>query len=462
MNKAEMSGASNRGFVLKLTVVAALGGFLFGYDTAVISGVVPLLTTKFMLSGKMVGYAVSSAITGCIIGSLSAGPISDHLGRKKVLIFTAVLFVVSSIGAALASNLTEFVLFRIIGGVGIGAASMLSPLYIAEVAPADIRGKLVSVYQLAIVIGILIIYFVNYGIAGLGSQQWRVDTGWRYMIGSGLIPSVLFLVLLFIVPESPRWLIKNDRDGEALDTLQRLNGKQAATAIAHDIKLTLNVEEGTIGELFKPGLRKAMIVGAFLALFSQITGINAIIYYAPTIFVSAGFSTDSALVQTALIGTINFLFTLIAIGLIDKMGRKKLLLYGVGGMMISLAGTAYCFLFHVQGVWLVTCICFYIACFAASLGPIPWVILSEIFPNKTRGVAMSIATTILWVGVWLISFFTPIMLAAGNIGKTTAEAGGYTFLIFLFNSALLWLFTKVRIPETKQKTLEEIELSWKK
>jgi len=227
MNQEEMNLASTRNFVLKLTVVAALGGFLFGYDTAVISGVVPLLTTKFMLSDKLVGYAVSSAIAGCIVGSLSAGPISDRLGRKKVLLFTAVLFAVSSIGAAFASSLTEFVLFRVIGGIGIGAASMLSPLYIAEVAPANIRGKLVSVYQLAIVIGILIIYFVNYGIAGLGSQQWKVDTGWRYMIGSGLIPSILFLVLLFIVPESPRWLIKTNRDGEALDTLQRLNGKQA-------------------------------------------------------------------------------------------------------------------------------------------------------------------------------------------------------------------------------------------
>lgn len=462
MNQGTASKASTTGFVVKLTVVAALGGFLFGYDTAVISGVVPFITTKFSLSDTMVGYAVGSAIVGCIIGSLSAGPLSDSMGRKKVLIFTAVLFAISSVGAGLADSVTMFVLFRVVGGIGIGAASMLSPLYISEVAPAKIRGILVSVYQLAIVVGILIIYGVNFGISGLGSEAWKVETGWRYMIGSGLFPSALFLVLLFIVPESPRWLIKNKRRAEAMDTLERLNGKEESIAVANEIESTLNVEEGTVGELFKPGLRKAMIVGVFLALFSQITGINAIIYYAPTIFVNAGFSAHNALGQTFLIGGINLVFTFVAIGLIDRMGRKNLLLWGVGGMIICLGGTAYCFLAHVQGVWLVACICLYIACFAASLGPIPWVIISEIFPTKTRGVAMSIATTVLWVGTFLISFFTPIMLAAGNIGKTAAEAGGYTFLIFMFNAVLLWIFTKVKIPETKQKTLEEIELSWKK
>jgi len=463
MNQGNTSPAGTTGFVIKLTVVAALGGFLFGYDTAVISGVVPLLTTKFALTDDLVGYAVSSAIVGCIIGSITAGPLSDRLGRKKVLIFTAVLFAISSIGAAIISSLTGFVLFRVIGGIGIGAASMLSPLYISEVAPARMRGKLVSVYQLAIVIGILIIYFVNYGIAGLGSEAWKVETGWRYMIASGLIPSALFLVLLFIVPESPRWLIKNNRRDEAMDTLERLNGKQEAIAVADEISSTLNTEEGTVSELFKPGLRKAMIVGIFLALFSQITGINAIIYYAPIIFKNAGFNSSNALGATALVGIINFIFTWVAIGFIDKMGRKSLLLWGVGGMILSLIGTAYCFHAQVQGIWVVACIFFYIACFAASLGPIPWVIISEIFPTKTRGVAMSIATTVLWIGTFLISLFTPILLHAHSTDKTVlANAGYHTFLIFLFNAVLLWIFTKIWIPETKQKTLEEIELSWKK
>jgi SP family arabinose:H+ symporter-like MFS transporter len=461
MNGGTTSGGST-GFVIKLTVVAALGGFLFGYDTAVISGVVPFITTKFALTESMVGTAVGSAIIGCIFGSLIAGPISDKIGRKKVLIYTAILFAISSIGAGLASNLALFILFRVIGGIGIGAASMLSPLYISEVAPAKIRGILVSVYQLAIVIGILIIYGVNLGISGLGSDAWKVETGWRYMIGSGLFPSALFLILLFIVPESPRWLIKNKRKSEAMDTLEKLNGASEAINVADEIESTLNVEEGTIGELFRPGLFKAMIVGLFLALFSQITGINAIIYYAPNIFQSAGFSVHNALAGTLLIGGINLLFTFVAIALIDRMGRKSLLLWGVGGMILSLAGTAYCFNAHVQGIWLVLCICFYIACFAASLGPIPWVIISEIFPTKTRGVAMSICTMVLWVGTFLISYFTPILLhVTSKDPEVLAQAGFHTFLIFMFNAILLWLFTKIRIPETKQKTLEEIEKSWK-
>jgi len=463
MNQVTTSQASTTGFVIKLTVVAALGGFLFGYDTAVISGVVPFITNKFALSEGMVGYAAGSAIVGCIIGSITAGPLSDKLGRKKVLIFTAILFAISSIGAALADGLTGFVVFRVIGGIGIGAASMLSPLYISEVAPAKMRGKLVSIYQLAIVVGILIIYFVNYGIAGMGTEQWKVDTGWRYMIASGLIPSALFLALLFIVPESPRWLIKNTRRSEAMDTLERLNGKEEAIVVANEIESTINTEEGTIGELFKPGLRKAMIVGIFLALFSQITGINAIIYYAPIIFKNAGFTSSNALGATALVGTINFIFTWVAIGFIDKMGRKSLLLWGVGGMILSLAGVAYCFYARVEGVWVVGCIFFYIACFAASLGPIPWVIISEIFPTKTRGIAMSIATTVLWIGTFLITLFTPTLLHSDSKDKNVlADAGFHTFLIFLFCAVLLWLFTKFRIPETKQKTLEEIELSWKK
>jgi MFS transporter, SP family, arabinose:H+ symporter len=461
MSEATTSGGST-GFVIKLTVVAALGGFLFGYDTAVISGVVPFITTKFALTESMVGTAVGCAIVGCILGSIVAGPISDIVGRKKVLLATAILFAISSIGAGLASNLVMFVLFRVIGGVGIGAASMLSPLYISEVAPAKIRGVLVSVYQLAIVIGILIIYGVNLGISGLGSDAWKVETGWRYMIGSGLFPSALFFILLFIVPESPRWLIKNKRKSEAMDTLERLNGKTEAVVVADEIESTLNVEEGSVGELFRPGLRKAMIVGLFLALFSQITGINAIIYYAPNIFQSAGFSTHNALAGTFLIGGINLIFTFVAIVLIDRMGRKSLLLWGVAGMILSLAGTAYCFHAHVQGIWLVMCICFYIACFAASLGPIPWVIISEIFPTKTRGVAMSICTMVLWVGTFLISYFTPILLrVTSKDPEVLAQAGFHTFLIFMFNAILLWLFTRIWIPETKQKTLEEIEKSWK-
>jgi SP family arabinose:H+ symporter-like MFS transporter len=299
-------------------------------------------------------------------------------------------------------------------------------------------------------------------IAVLGDHAWRVDTGWRYMIASGLLPSIVFFVLLFTVPESPRWLIKKNRTDEAIDTLEKLNGKAEAAEVVKEIKSTLNHEEGTVAELFKPGLRKAMIVGAVLALFSQITGINAIIYYGPKIFASAGLTGDIPLLFTVVIGCINTVFTFVAIGFIDKLGRKTLLLWGVAGMLLGLLGTAYCFLTHASAILLMGFIFVYIASFAASLGPIPWVIISEIFPTKTRGVAMSFATTILWLGVVLITQFTPIMLSKDSWGGTDERAAAFTFIVFAVNAVILWLFTKVRIPETKQKTLEEIEMSWTK
>lgn len=446
---------STAGFVLKVSIVAALGGLLFGYDTAVIAGVIGFLQMRFDLSPAMVGWAASSAIWGCVFGAMFAGYISDTIGRKKTLLITAVLFFVSSIGAAVPSNLTEFVIARFVGGLGIGAASMLSPLYISEIAPAKIRGTLVSMYQLAIVIGINLIYFVNFRIAEMGDTAWNVETGWRYMLGSGAIPALLFLFLLFLVPESPRWLMKKKRAAEALDTLERVNGKQRAREVMDEIKQALTQETGTVKELFSPGLRMALIVGVVLALFSQITGINAIIYYAPEIFKSIGFASESAFFQTVLIGSINTLFTFVALWLIDRAGRRTLLIWGVSGMAICLLGTALCFYFDItQGPWLLIFILGYIASFASSLGPIPWVIMSEIFPTKTRGIAMSFCTLVLWIGVVFITQFTPILLE--NMG------GAFTFLLFMVNAIILLVFVWKVIPETKQRTLEEIEQSWKK
>lgn len=446
---------ASKGFIIRVTSVAALGGLLFGYDTAVIAGVIGYLQTKFNLSAVMVGWAASSAIWGCVFGAMAAGYLSDKFGRKKVLILTAILFFFSSLGAAVPANLTQFVLARFVGGLGIGAASMLSPLYISEIAPARSRGTLVSLYQLAIVIGINLIYFVNLKIASLGDEAWNVERGWRYMLASGILPALLFLVLLFLVPESPRWLTKRKRYDEAMDTLEKVNGKESAAGIMTEIQTALAHETGTIGELFSSGLRMAMIVGVVLALFSQITGINAIIYYAPEIFKSIGFGADSAFFQTVLIGAINTLFTFVALWLIDRAGRKTLLLWGVSGMIICLLGTGLCFYFNLtQGPWLLLFILGYIACFASSLGPIPWVLISEIFPTKTRGVAMSFCTVILWVGVLCITQFTPMLLE--SIG------GAYTFWLFMINSILLLIFIWKKIPETKQRTLEEIEQSWKR
>ena len=313
---------------------------------------------------------------------------------------------------------------------------------------------MVSLYQLAIVIGINLIYFVNLKIAAYDTEAWAVEYGWRYMLASGVLPALLFFILLFFVPESPRWLVKKNRPDEALDILNKVNGEKEAKIVLQEINDALSHETGTIKELFRPGLRLAMIVGIVLALFSQITGINAIIYYAPEIFKSIGFGAESALLQTVIIGLVNTIFTFVAIWLIDIAGRKSLLLWGVSGMILSLFAIGLCYHFNfTNGPWLLIFIMCYIASFASSLGPIPWVIISEIFPTKTRGIAMSFATVVLWIGVVLITQLTPLMLKF--IG------GAITFWIFMINAIILLIFTWKVIPETRQRTLEEIELSWK-
>jgi SP family arabinose:H+ symporter-like MFS transporter len=441
-------------YIYKVSIVASLGGLLFGYDTAVIAGAIGFLQTKFNLTPAMTGWAASAAIWGCLFGAIVAGYLSDRYGRKKILMMTAVLFAISAIGSAIPSNLTQFVVARFIGGVGVGAASMLAPLYISEIAPANIRGTLVTMYQLAIVIGINLIYFVNLRISETGTESWNVDMGWRYMLGSELIPAGLFLFTLIFVPESPRWLTKAGKEDGALKILEKVNGKEKAKRVLDEVKDALREEKGNIRELIEPGFRTALIVGMVLALFSQITGINAIIYYAPEIFKNIGFGTNSALYQTVIIGTTNTIFTFIAIWLIDKAGRRTLLLWGVSGMTICLSAIGLMFYLEVgSGPWLLIFILGFVGSFSASLGPIPWVMISEIFPTKIRGVAMSIAIVTLWLGVILITQFTPILL--DGIG------GAFTFWIFMINAIILVIFTYKMIPETKGKTLEEIEHAWK-
>ena len=443
---------TNMRIVYLLTAVAALGGLLFGYDTAVISGAIGFLKTKFQLSAAMTGWAASSAIIGCIFGAMFAGWLSDRFGRKKVLILTAILFAVSAVGSALPADLTQFAIFRFIGGLGIGAASMVSPLYITELAPAKIRGKLVSYYQLAIVIGILVIFFVNTLIQGAGDEAWNVEYGWRYMMASGVLPAVLFLIALFFVPESPRWLTKEGREKEALAVLSSINGDAKAGEILQEVKETLHEERGTLGELFAGRFRKAIFVGILLSIFSQVQGINAIMYYAPEIFKAVGTGTDAAFQQTVIIGIINVLFTFVAINWVDKLGRKTLLLLGGAGMGISLLLVGLAFHFGWTGYGLLFFILLYIASFAASYGPVTWVVISEIFPIKLRGVAMSVATLALWVAVYLVTQMFPILLEQAGPAVTFWIFGGMSLLAFIF----VWM----RVPETKEKTLEEIERSW--
>ena len=435
-------------------MIGALGGLLFGYDTAVISGAIGFLETKFSLDVNQKGFAVSSAIFGCILGVAVSGNLADKVGRKNSLLLTALLFLISAIASAIANSYIFFVVARIIGGIGVGAASMLSPLYISEISPANKRGTLVTLYQLAIVLGINIVFFFNYKVAQYSTEAWNVDFGWRYMVGSEVVPAMLFFIALLIVPESPRWLLKKGREEEALNVLTKVNTEEQAKKVLQDIDLALKKEKGTFKELFEPGLRMAMLIGIILALFSQITGINSIMYYAPEILKSAGFGVDSALMQTVIIGVVNTIFTFVAIKYIDDLGRRTLLLWGASGMALCLFGIGLLYqLAFTDGPWLLILILGFVGCFAMSLGPIPWVIISEIFPTKMRGTAMSLAIVVLWVGVVIISQFTPVLLKMGE---------SITFWIFMINAILFLIFTVRFIPETKGKTLEEIEQYWKK
>ena len=442
-------------YVIIISVIAAIGGLLFGYDTAVIAGAIGSIQTIFDLSPALTGWAASSAIWGCMIGVIFAGFLSDKFGRKKVLILSAILFFISAVGSSIPNNLTQFVLARLIGGVGVGIASMLSPMYISEIAPAKIRGTLVTLYQLAIVIGINLVYYINLQIASSGDAQWNLDIGWRIMLASEVIPALLFFIMLFFIPESPRWLASKGKIDSAKAIIEKINGQNKSAELLNEIQDSFKEEKGSILVLFTSGLRMAIVVGMFLAFFSQITGINAIIYYAPEIFKNIGFGADSAMFQTVIIGTVNTIFTFVAIAFIDKYGRRTLLLWGISGMIICLGGVGLMFHFELSsGPWLLLFILGFIASFAMSLGPIPWVLISEIFPTKFRGVAMSISILMVWIGVVLITQLTPILLE--GIG------GAFTFWIFMFNAIILIIFTYNMIPETKGKTLEEIAKMWKK
>jgi MFS transporter, SP family, arabinose:H+ symporter len=430
-----------------LTVVAALGGLLFGYDTAVISGAIGYLQIRFELSAAMTGWAASSAIIGCIFGALFAGGLSDRFGRKKMLFLAAVLFGVSAVGSAIPQNITQFSIARFIGGVGVGTASILSPLYITEMAPASIRGKLVSVYQLAIVVGILLIFFVNMLVQGMGDELWNINTGWRYMLGSETIPAVLFLATVMFIPESPRWLMKENKDSQALDILKKIHTPERALEISREIRSALQEQKGTFKELFAGRYRKTLLIGIMLAIFSQVQGINAIMYYAPVIF--AGIGSESAYLQTVIIGLINLLFTLVAIWLVDKSGRRNLLLAGGVGMCLSLALIGAAFYFSMGEYILMIFILSYVASFAASFGPVTWVYISEIFPLKMRGMAISAATLALWSSVYLVTQFFPVLLEGFG--------AAFTFWIFCAMSVLGFIFVFMNIYETKGKSLEEIE-----
>ncbi len=445
-------------YVILVCLVATLGGLLFGYDTGVISGAIGPLETHFGLTPAKVGWAASCALVGCIFGAAFAGMISDAIGRKKVLIISAILFLVSAIGTALPKNLIQFIIFRFIGGLGVGAASMTSPMYIAEITPARIRGRMVSVNQFAIVSGFLVVYFVNYFIALGRPEEWISTFGWRWMFGSESLPAVMLLVLAFFVPESPRWLTRKKREDEALDILTKVDGSEHAANEMAAIKEALSHESGSIAQLFQPGMKIILVIGVVLAILQQVTGINAVLYYAPEIFKNIGFETQAALFQTVIVGAVNILFTIIAIWTVDKLGRKPLMLMGSAGMGLSLFALGLAFYFNQKGIWVLLFVLLYIASFASSMGPVVWVILSEIFPTKIRGRAMAIATVILWISCYAVSQTFPMM--DKNQWLIEQFNHGFSFWIYSVFCVVTVLFVHKFVPETKGKTLEEIEKHW--
>jgi MFS transporter, SP family, arabinose:H+ symporter len=433
------------GYVFLISTVAALGGLLFGFDTAIISGTIAFIQPYFQLNEVALGWAVSSVLVGCAIGAAVAGKLSDMFGRKKILLWCGVLFALTGIGTGFSYSLPAFISFRILGGLAVGAAAMVGPMYIAETAPAYLRGRLVSVYQLAIVSGILLAYFSNYILADAGAAAWR------WMFASQTIPSLLFIICLLFVPETPRWLVKNNKMEAAKKVLQQVGGEVYAAEELNAINQSFKHHQlVNWRDLLLPKYSKVMRAGCIIAVFQQITGINAILYYAPEIFKQTGVSSNNALLQTIGIGIIMLLFTFVAIWLVDKAGRKLLLLAGCLIMALALTGVAACFYFSFFEFYLVLiCMMLYIVGFSASLGAVTWVLLSEIFPNSIRAMALSFSTFVLWLADFAVSFLFPV--------SNKRLGGTVTLLIFAALCLIYFLYIRLKVPETKNKTLEELE-----
>ena len=458
-----MSIKKSNTYLYLVCLVAALGGFLFGFDTAVISGTVSLVKHDFGLNANYEGWFVSCALLGCIIGVSISGKLSDKYGRKIVLILSAVLFLASALGCMLSGSFTSLIIFRLIGGLGIGVASMVSPLYISEFSPARFRGMMVSLYQLALTVGIVLAYFSNAYLVNHAGQSFGSDgmnkifsaEVWRAMLGLGALPAAIFLFSLFLVPESPRWLLLRGEEQKARHILTKLDGQDAADNEIAAFKTVKNEPStGSLKELFTPVYRKAMWIGLLLPFLSQVCGINAVIYYGPRILEQAGFTLNNALGGQVTIGLVNVLFTFVAIFTIDRLGRRPLLFVGIGGAVISLVVIGLLFAIGLtSGPWILIFILAFIACFAFSFGPVCWVVIGEIFPNAIRGKAMALATLSLWVGNFLVGQLTPLMLE--GLGSS------WTFWLFaICCSPALWITWKL-IPETKGRSLENIEAYWK-
>ncbi len=464
--------------VMRLTFVAALGGLLFGYDTAVISGAVSSIDANFIdplhlsetARGSLSGWTISSALFGCVLGSCVAGWASNALGRKGGLLVAAALFLVSAAGSAYPEfglgpiggmgprALTPFILYRILCGIGVGIASMLSPLYIAEIAPSRIRGRLVSFNQLSIVLGMLLVYFVNWAIASQGNEAWIHTTGWRLMLLSEAVPAVLFLALLLRVPDTPRWLVIKGRDNEALAVLRRLIGEAEGRAVIGEIRESLRVSSQSQAVSLLAFGSLVIVAGILLSVFQQLVGINAVLYYAPLMFKNLGASTDSALWQTVIVGLTNVIFTLVAIATVDRLGRKPLLVGGGLVMGVAMVTLGFEFRANAEGTGPLIAAMAYIAGFALSWGPVTWVMLSEMFPNSIKSRAMAIAVAAQWIANLFVSWSFKILIGNSTLNALFNHAfpywiyGGMSFLA----AAFVWIY----VPETRHRTLEEIQDLW--
>jgi len=463
-----MKSTINFGYLIFLSVVAALGGFLFGYDTAVISGTIAQVTQLFQLDALQQGWYVGCALVGSIVGVLFAGILSDKLGRKLTMVISAVLFSTSALGCALSADFAQLVVYRIIGGVGIGVVSIVSPLYISELAVAQYRGRLVSLYQLAVTVGFLGAYLVNYQLlawAESGTQlsvDWLnkifITEVWRGMLGMETLPALLFFIIIFFIPESPRWLIVRGKDLKAVNILEKIyNSITEAKSQLNETKSVLTSEtKSEWSLLMKPGIFKAVIIGVCIAILGQFMGVNAVLYYGPSIFENAGLSGGDSLFYQVLVGLVNTLTTVLALVIIDKVGRKKLVYYGVSGMVVSLILIGLYFLFGdslgVSSLFLLIFFLFYVFCCAVSVCAVVFVLLSEMYPTKVRGLAMSIAGFALWIGTYLIGQLTPWML------QNLTPAG--TFFLFAVMCVPYMLIVWKLVPETTGKSLEEIERYW--
>lgn len=451
----------NLGYIWLISGVAALGGLLFGWDWVVIGGAKPFFQRYFELTDpKMIGWANSCALIGCLFGALIAGVLSDKFGRKKLLLISAFLFAVTSIGNALAPTFSIFVAWRILGGVAIGLASNLSPMYIAEVAPAQMRGKLVAINQLTIVIGVLAAQLVNWCLVrdlpqGATDEfiraSWFGQSGWRWMFALTAAPAAFFFFGMFLVPESPRWLAKNGKPEQARTILEKIGGPGYAVNAVKEIEATLvnEIARVNFGDLLEPKMMKVLLLGVGLAVFQQWCGINSIFNYAEEIFRQAGYDISSVLKNIAWTGSVNLAFTFVALGTVDRLGRRPLMLFGAVGLAVIYAILGACYHAGMQGFPLLLLVLAAIACYSMSLAPVVWVVISEIFPNRIRGAAMAVAVAALWLACFILTYSFPLL------NKALGAAG--TFWLYAGICVLGFIFIWFMLPETKNKSLEQIE-----